>query len=94
MKQRMQFPCGSVRCPRSFPWIALAVCAFAFSAILGVDDEVPMKVTAKWSDLGINGKHSVRDVWRQKDLGTFENEFSADIVRNGCWLLKITAGGQ
>jgi alpha-galactosidase len=53
-------------------------------------DEVPVKVTAKWSDLGIKGKQKVRDVWRQKDLGTFENEFTAEPVRNGSMLLKFT----
>lgn len=52
-------------------------------------EEVPVTVTAKWSDLGITGKQTVRDVWRQKGLGAFENEFSAEVVRNGCLLLKV-----
>ena len=26
-------------------------------------------VTAKWSDLGVQGKQRIRDLWRQKDLG-------------------------
>jgi alpha-galactosidase len=54
-------------------------------------DELPMKVTAKWSAIGVTGRQMVRDVWRQKDLGTFENEFSAEIPRHGCMLLKISA---
>jgi len=33
-------------------------------------------VTAKWSDLGITGRQLVRDLWRQKDLGTFEGQFA------------------
>ena len=38
-----------------------------------------IKVTAKWSDLKLSGQHSVRDLWRQKDLGNFSSEeFSND----------------
>ena len=29
-------------------------------------------VTAEWTDLGITGKQRVRDLWRQKDLGSFD----------------------
>jgi alpha-galactosidase len=54
-------------------------------------DDVPIKVTAKWSDLGVTGKQVVRDLWRQKDLGTFEGEFAADIPRHGCMLLKVAS---
>ncbi len=46
-------------------------------------------VTAKWSDLGLAGKRSVRDLWRQKDLGTFTDEFSAPVPRHGVVLVKI-----
>jgi alpha-galactosidase len=52
------------------------------------DDEVP--VTAKWSDLGISGKQSVRDLWRQKDLGKFEGEFKSTVPRHGVVLVKIS----
>ncbi len=54
-------------------------------------DEVPRKVTAKWSDLGLSGKQTVRDVWRQKDLGAPSDVFGAEIPRHGCLLLKISA---
>lgn len=53
-------------------------------------DEVPVKVTAKWSDLGLTGKQRVRDVWRQKDIGTFTDEYIGEVPRHGCLLLKIT----
>jgi alpha-galactosidase len=53
-------------------------------------DEMPTTVTAKWSDLGINGAQSVRDLWRQHDVGTFSDEYSAEIPRHGCLLLKMT----
>ena len=54
-------------------------------------EEMPMRVTAKWSDLGITGRQLVRDVWRQKNLGTFSGEYSCQIPRHGCMLLKISA---
>ena len=34
-----------------------------------------LTVTVKWSDLKISGAHAVRDLWRQKDLGSFKNDF-------------------
>ena len=48
-----------------------------------------VKVTAKWSDLGLNGKKVVRDLWRQADLGKFDNEFSAPVPRHGVVLVKV-----
>jgi alpha-galactosidase len=47
------------------------------------------KVTATWNDIGATGKNVVRDLWRQKDLGTFENEFSATVPSHGVVLVKI-----
>lgn len=47
------------------------------------------KVTALWKNLGIDGKRLVRDLWRQKDLGVFENEFSIAVPSHGVVLLKI-----
>ncbi len=48
------------------------------------------EINARWSDLGIEGKHKVRDLWRQKDLGTFDNEFKATVPRHGVVLVKIS----
>jgi alpha-galactosidase len=45
--------------------------------------------TVKWSDLGISGKQNVRDLWRQKDLGPFEGQFSATVGRHGVVLVRI-----
>jgi alpha-galactosidase len=49
----------------------------------------PAKVTAKWTDLKLSGEHSVRDLWRQKELGNFANEFSMTIAPHGAELVKI-----
>jgi alpha-galactosidase len=46
-------------------------------------------VTANWSDLGLTGKQSVRDLWRQKDLGEFTGSFTASVPRHGVVLVRI-----
>jgi alpha-galactosidase len=59
-------------------------------------DEMDMKVGVTWNELGIRGKQNVRDLWRQKHLGTFDNEFSAVVPRHGTLFVKVTpaaAGG-
>ena len=49
------------------------------------------KVSAKWADLGLAGKQSVRDLWRQQDLGGFDTEFTADVPRHGVVLVRVSA---
>ena len=51
--------------------------------------EEPQQVAAKWSDLGVNGRQVLRDVWRQKDLGTFTDEYRAEVPRRGVVLLRV-----
>lgn len=48
------------------------------------------EVKVRWSDLGIQGKQLVRDLWRQKDLGKFSGEFKAAVPRHGVLLVKIS----
>ncbi len=47
------------------------------------------EIKARWSDLGISGKQEVRDLWRQKALGTFTGEFKVSIPRHGVVLVRI-----
>lgn len=47
-------------------------------------------LSADWKALGLDGKQSVRDLWRQKDLGTAEGKVEADIPAYGVILLKLT----
>ena len=56
--------------------------------------EVESKVTANWSELQLNGKQIVRDLWRQKDLGEFENQFSATVPRHGVVLIRLRPSGK
>jgi alpha-galactosidase len=53
-------------------------------------DEMDMKVGVTWTELGLTGKQKVRDLWRQKDLGTFEKDFSATVPRHGTVFVRIT----
>ncbi|MGB8369658.1 MAG: putative Ig domain-containing protein [Verrucomicrobiia bacterium] len=49
----------------------------------------PATVVASWDDLKLSGGQLVRDLWRQKDLGKFEREFSATVAPHGVVLVKI-----
>ena len=47
------------------------------------------KVSARWSDLRLDGKWIVRDAWRQRDLGVFEGEYAATVAKHGVVLLRL-----
>ncbi len=51
--------------------------------------QVVDEMTIQWQDLGLTGKQQVRDLWRQKDLGTFDTHFSAKVPRHGVVLIQI-----
>lgn len=44
-----------------------------------------------WKAIGIQGEKVVRDLWRQNDIGEFENNFSAEVPSHGVILVKIKA---
>lgn len=48
-------------------------------------------VTVKWDDLKLTGNHVVRDLWRQKDLGSFDQKVSSPVAPHGVVLLRVTA---
>lgn len=47
-------------------------------------------ITLSFSDLTIDGKCVVRDLWRQKNLGTFDEQFTAKVPVHGVVLIRIT----
>ncbi len=49
----------------------------------------PATVTARWSDLKLSGKQMVRDLWRQKDLGQFADQFQMPVAPHGAELVKM-----
>ena len=46
-------------------------------------------IAARWADLQVNGKFRVRDLWRQRDLGTYDGHFDAVIPRHGVVLVRL-----
>jgi alpha-galactosidase len=48
------------------------------------------EVTARWQTLALRGPMTVRDLWRQKDVGRFDSEFKATVARHGVVLVKVT----
>jgi alpha-galactosidase len=52
-------------------------------------NEFPLKITAKWSDIDVTGKQLVRDLWRQKDLGSYSGSFEAEVPRHGASMLRL-----
>ena len=51
--------------------------------------EVKTTMTLRWADLGLTGRQTVRDLWRQKDLGVFDQQFQVQVDRHGVALLKL-----
>jgi len=49
----------------------------------------PVEVTADWNTLQLSGKQKIRDLWRQKELGIFQEKFSSLIPAQGVVLVKI-----
>ena len=45
--------------------------------------ENTVAVTVNWTELQLSGKHSVRDLWRQKELGTFKEGYSVQVPPDG-----------
>jgi alpha-galactosidase len=51
--------------------------------------ELPATVHAPWESIGCKGRHKVRDLWRQRDLGMFNHEFSSAVPRHGVVLVRV-----
>ena len=47
------------------------------------------KFTLAFEKLGLKGNWRVRDVWRQKDLGVFANQFSTSIRHHGVVMVRL-----
>lgn len=49
----------------------------------------PAEITANWPELKLTGKHAVRDLWRQKNLGDFVDSFAMKVAPHSAELVKI-----
>lgn len=52
--------------------------------------EETVEVAATWAAVGVSGKQTVRDLWRQRDVGAFEGRYAAPVGRHGAALVKLT----
>lgn len=48
------------------------------------------EITVSWADLKVTGKQSVRDLWRQKDLGICQQKYSTQVAAQGVVMVKIS----
>ncbi len=51
--------------------------------------EYETKMSVKFNQLGIKGKCQVRDLWRQKDLGVFNEKFEMSVPRHGAAVIQL-----
>jgi alpha-galactosidase len=49
----------------------------------------PAALTIKWSELKLQGKKTVRDLWRQKDLGQFDSQFQMTVAPHGAEMINV-----
>lgn len=59
------------------------------AGLFNTGDQGTKEMVLKWSDLKISGPYIVRDLWRQKDLGTFNSEFKAEVPEHGVVLVSL-----
>jgi len=64
----------------------------AYTVVLFNRGYNPQTITANWDDIGLETwrKATVRDLWQHKDLGTFQNNFTAMVESHGVVHLKVT----
>jgi len=55
----------------------------------------PRSISVDWKDIVLTEKQTARDVWRQRDLGSFADNFSAAVLGHGVMLVRfISASPQ
>ena len=56
--------------------------------------EQPREITVTWNQLGLEGPHRVRDVWRQRDIGEKDGSYSVEVARHGVMFVRMWPGGK
>ena len=52
-------------------------------------NEPPINYKLDWSKLGLSGQWSMRDLWRQKDIGMMSNDKAFTIPYHGVQLIRL-----
>jgi alpha-galactosidase len=55
--------------------------------------EFETSVGVRWADLGLRGRHVVRDLWRQQDVATSDDGFVARVGRRAGVLVRMRPAG-
>ena len=50
---------------------------------------IPTRITVDFDSLGLVGRWRVRDLWRQKDLGTFSSQYTSDVLAHATQLVRL-----
>ena len=51
-------------------------------------------ITVNWSNIGLSGSASVRDLWSHTNVGSFNGSYTANVAGHGVVMLKISTGGS
>ncbi|MGB9195938.1 MAG: glycoside hydrolase family 27 protein, partial [Terriglobales bacterium] len=52
-----------------------------------------MSVTLDFSDVGLGNSLVLRDLWAKKDLGSFQDRYTATVPQHGVVMLRVKRGG-
>ena len=62
-----------------------------YLAVFNVSDETePMKISVALSEIGINGKCAITNMWTGDNMGTFSDEFSVTLPAHASGLYRLT----
>jgi len=61
------------------------------SKVVGLFNIAPVAIPVRiaWNDLAVSGPQRIRDLWRQKDLGNFENSYEPVVPARGVILVRL-----
>jgi alpha-galactosidase len=52
-------------------------------------EQSTINITVNFSQIGIRGRATVRDLWARKDLGVFNGSYSAAVVEHGVEMIRV-----
>ena len=52
----------------------------------------PATITAPWPVLGLKGRVTIHDVWRQQDLGTADGSYTVTVAKRGVVMIRMSKG--
>ena len=47
------------------------------------------RINVNWEELGLKGEQKIRDLWRQKNIGIFQDSYDVEIPAHGVSMIKI-----